>query len=97
MHTILTFLLDLLNGIPRNLILPPANLFLVIVAGLLLWRRRPRLARMLAAGGLAALALLSTTGGARLFVAPLERQTAPLLASEIGPAPAVLLSRHCAS
>ena len=73
-------LLALLNGIPRELILPPANLFLLIALGLLLWRRWPRAGRAIAGTGLAALAFLSTTGGAQLLVAPLEGQTTPLLA-----------------
>jgi uncharacterized SAM-binding protein YcdF (DUF218 family) len=73
-------LLDLINGVPRDLILPPGSLFLVILAGLALWRRRPRAGRILAGAGLAALAFLCTTGGARLFVAPLEALTAPLAA-----------------
>ncbi|HAV36082.1 MAG TPA: YdcF family protein, partial [Massilia sp.] len=51
--------LDLINLVPRDLILPPANLFLVIFAGLLLWRRWPRLGRVVAGSGLAALFLLA--------------------------------------
>lgn len=35
-------MLDLINAIPRNLILPPASLFLSIGAGLLLSLRWPR-------------------------------------------------------
>jgi uncharacterized SAM-binding protein YcdF (DUF218 family) len=71
-------LIDLINAIPRDLILPPANLFLLIAAGLAMSRRWPRAGRILAGAALAALAFLSTTAGARFFVAPLERLTAPL-------------------
>jgi uncharacterized SAM-binding protein YcdF (DUF218 family) len=72
--------LDVVNLIPRDLILPPASLFLVIAVGLALWRRRPRAGRIVAGTGLALLAFLATTGGARLLVAPLEALTAPLQA-----------------
>jgi uncharacterized SAM-binding protein YcdF (DUF218 family) len=84
-------LLDLLNGIPRDLILPPANLFLLILIGLALWRRWPRAGRVVAGVGLAALAFLSTNAGARLFVVPLERATTPLLAPERAGAQAIVV------
>ena len=84
-------LLDVVNLIPRGLILPPASLFLVIVAGLVLWRRRPRAGRIVAGTGLALLAFLSTTGGARLLVAPLEAMTAPLAAPERAGAQAIVV------
>ncbi len=83
--------LDLINLVPRDLILPPANLFLVIFAGLLLWRRWPRLGRVVAGTGLAALFLLSSTAGARFFVAPLEAMTAPLAAPEAAGAEAIVV------
>ncbi len=83
--------LDLINLIPRGLILPPASLFLAIAVGLLLWRRRPRAGRIVAGTGLALLAFLSTTGGAALLVAPLERMTAPLLAPERAGAQAIVV------
>jgi hypothetical protein len=51
-------LLDIVNLIPRGRILPPASLFLVIVIGLVLWRRRPRAGRVVAGTGFALLALL---------------------------------------
>jgi len=84
-------LLQALNAFPRDLMLPPGNLFLMIVAGLLLWRRWPRTGRAVAGTGLLALAFLSTTGGARLFVAPLERQTAALVAPEKAGAQAIVV------
>jgi uncharacterized SAM-binding protein YcdF (DUF218 family) len=83
--------LDLLNAIPRDLILPPANLFLLILIGLLVWRRWPRAGRIVAGAGLAALALLSTNMGASFFVAPLEGMTAPLLAPERAGAQAIVV------
>jgi uncharacterized SAM-binding protein YcdF (DUF218 family) len=70
--------LSLFNAIPRDLILPPASLFLLIAIGLLMWRRWPVAGRVLAGAALAALTFLSTTAGARFFVAPLERLTTPL-------------------
>ncbi len=71
-------MLDFLNAIPRGFILPPANLFLLILIGLAIWRRRPRAGRIVAGTGLALLALLSTNAVASLFVRPLEAMTAPL-------------------
>ncbi len=84
-------LFELLNAIPRDLILPPANLFLLIAIGLLMWRRWPRAGRVTAGVGLAALAFLSSNGGARLFVAPLEDMTAPLIAPERAAAQAIVV------
>jgi len=84
-------LLDIVNLIPRGLILPPASLFLVIVIGLVLWRRRPRAGRIVAGTGFALLAFLSTTGGATLLVAPLERLTAPLQEPERAGAQAIVV------
>lgn len=82
---------DLINAIPRGLILPPASLFLLILIGLALWRRCPRTGRSLAATGLAALALLSMTAVADLFVSPLERMTRPLHAPERAGAQAIVV------
>jgi uncharacterized SAM-binding protein YcdF (DUF218 family) len=83
--------LDLINLIPRDLILPPASLFLLIALGLAIWRRWPRAGRIVAGAGLAALAFLSTNAGARFFVAPLERMTAPLQAPERAGAQAIVV------
>lgn len=83
--------IDLLNLIPRGLILPPASLFVVIAIGLALLRRRPRAGRVIAGTGLALLAFLSTPGGARLLVAPLERMTAPVQAPERAGAQAIVV------
>ena len=84
-------LFDLMNAIPRDLILPPANLFLLIAIGLLMWRRWPRAGRVVAGSGLAALTFLSCTAGAHFFVAPLEGMTAPLLAPERAGAQAIVV------
>ncbi|MFC5547713.1 YdcF family protein [Massilia aerilata] len=84
-------MLNLLNAIPRELILPPANLFLLILIGLLIRRRRPRAGRIVAGAGLALLAVLSTTAGASLFVRPLERMTAPLRSPERAGAQAIVV------
>lgn len=83
--------LDLINLIPRDLILPPASLFLLIAVGLGVWRRWPRAGRIVAGTGLAALAFLSTIAGARLLVTPLERMTAPLQAPEGAGAQAIVV------
>ena len=88
---ILQPVLDLLNAFPRNLILPPTSLFLVIAVGLALWRRWPRAGRIVAGSGLAALAFLCTGAGAQLFVRPLEAMTAPLRAPERAGAQAIVV------
>jgi uncharacterized SAM-binding protein YcdF (DUF218 family) len=82
---------ELLNAIPRAFLLPPANLFLLIVIGLLIWRRWPRAGRIVAGIGLAALAVLSTTAGAAFLVRPVESMTAPLLAPERAGAQAIVV------
>jgi uncharacterized SAM-binding protein YcdF (DUF218 family) len=84
-------MLDLINAIPRSLVLPPASLFLLILTGLAMRRRWPRTGRSLAATGLAALALLSMPKVADLFVRPLERMTAPLQAPERAGAQAIVV------
>jgi uncharacterized SAM-binding protein YcdF (DUF218 family) len=84
-------MLDLINAIPRALVLPPANLFLMIVIGLVIWRRWPGAGRIVAGTGLAALAFLSTNAGASFFVRPLERMTTPLLAPERAGAQAIVV------
>jgi len=83
--------LDLLNAIPRNLILPPTSLFLMIAVGLALWRRWPRTGRIVAGTGLALLAFLCTGAGAQLFVRPLEGMTAALQAPERAGAQAIVV------
>lgn len=82
---------DFLYAISRELILPPANLFLLILVGLVLMRRRPRAGRALAATGLALLAVLSTTAGASLLVRPLEDMVTPLRAPERAGAQAIVV------
>jgi uncharacterized SAM-binding protein YcdF (DUF218 family) len=89
--TILKPVLDLINLIPRDLLLPPASLFLLIAVGLAIWRRWPRAGRIVAGTGLAALAFLSTSAGARLFVAPLERMSTALQAPERAGAQAIVV------
>lgn len=84
-------LLDLINAIPRDLFLPPSSLFLAIVIGLVLWRRRPRAGKIVAGAALAALAWSSSVAGADPFVAALERQTSPLLAPERAGAQAIVV------
>ena len=88
---ILDPLLDLLNAIPRDLILPPTSLFFVIAVGLALWRRWPRAGRIVAGSGLAALTFLCTGAGAQLFVGPLEGMTTPLRAPERAGAQAIVV------
>jgi uncharacterized SAM-binding protein YcdF (DUF218 family) len=76
----MTAVLATLAEIPREMILPPSSLFLLMLVGLLLRRRSATAGRIVFYGAVVALFVLSTTAGARLFVAPLERLTAPLQA-----------------
>jgi uncharacterized SAM-binding protein YcdF (DUF218 family) len=76
----MTAVLATLAEIPREMILPPSSLFLLMLVGLLLRRRSATAGRIVFYGAVIALFVLSTTAGARLFVAPLERLTAPLQA-----------------
>ncbi|MDP2811881.1 MAG: YdcF family protein [Rhodocyclaceae bacterium] len=62
----------LLKKILSVLLLPPVMPLLCIVAGLLLMRRRPRLGRGLAWGGLALILLFGTPATVDLLVSPLE-------------------------
>lgn len=86
-----TPVLNLINAIPRDLILPPSSLFFVIAAGLVMWRFWPRAGRIVAGSGLAVLALLSSNAGAGFLVTPLERMTTPLLAPETAGAQAIVV------
>lgn len=69
---------EFLSGLLRMLIMPPANLLLLIGLGWLLARRWPRLGRALSASGVIVLLVISTNAGARLLLTPLENMSAPL-------------------
>lgn len=56
-----------------SLILPPGGIIILMLAGLVLWRRRPRLGAGLVTAGLALLYFLSTAPGVILLMKPLER------------------------
>ena len=61
-----------LSALPTALLLPPVNLLVPCVAGLLLWRRRPRTARLLLTAGMAGLLVLSLPVVSRALIASLE-------------------------
>jgi len=84
-------LLDLINLFPRDWILPPFSLFLLIAIGVLMRRRWPRAGTILAGSSLVLLAMLSSVGGARLLAAPLEAMSTPLLAPEQAGAQAIVV------
>jgi len=84
-------MLDLINAIPRSLILPPSNLFLLIAIGLVARRWRPRLGRAIAGLAFAALTLLSMTAVADLLVTPLENMSTPLTAPKGAGAQAIVV------
>lgn len=67
-----------LQALLRELILPPASLFVLLALGLVLSKRRPRLGRALAGGAVLAFYMLCTGFGATALVTPLENLTRPL-------------------
>jgi uncharacterized SAM-binding protein YcdF (DUF218 family) len=66
------------SALLRTLIMPPANLLLLIGIGWLLRRRWPRTARVIGGGAALLLLAISTNAGALLLMRPLEDQSAPL-------------------
>ena len=62
----------------RELILPPASLFVLLALGLVCMKWRPRLGRALAGGAIGAFYLLSSGLGSTALVTPLENLTQPL-------------------
>lgn len=79
------------QGALRDLILPPANLFILLAGGLLLWHHRPRLGRVLAGSAIAALYLLCSGFGASALVTPLENLTRPLQETAVTGAQAIVV------
>ena len=68
----------LISSVLSSMLLPPLNGLLPVIAGLLLIRTRPRLARVLIAGGCLLLVVLSLGVVARGLTIPLERAYPPL-------------------
>jgi uncharacterized SAM-binding protein YcdF (DUF218 family) len=68
------------NNIVGAVLLPPLNLVLLCGAGLLVARKWPRTGFTLSILSLLLLVVFSTKAGARLLIAPLERQSAVLTA-----------------
>lgn len=70
----------LINNLVSSLLLPPLNGLALAVAGLFLWRLRPRLARFLVIAGVFLVTALSLGVVARALLAPLESKYPPLAA-----------------
>lgn len=68
----------LFNNLVSAILLPPLNLVIVCAIGLLLRRRWPRTGLAIGLGALVLLVVFSTSAGARLLLAPLERRAVPL-------------------
>ncbi|GAB3554308.1 YdcF family protein [Noviherbaspirillum agri] len=73
------------------MILPPLNLILLCLAGVMMRRRWPRFGATLSVSALLALVVISTPAGALLFVAPLEAQNPPLTATRNTGAQAIVV------
>jgi uncharacterized SAM-binding protein YcdF (DUF218 family) len=80
-----------LIAIARGLILPPQSLFVLLLLGLLLRRRWPRLGHKIVAASVILLYLLSTPAVANLFVEPLERFAPPLVSANDTDAQAIVV------
>ncbi len=77
----------LLNNLLASLLLPPLNGLALAVAGLFLWRVRPRLSRFLVLAGVFLVSALSLGVVARALLAPLETQHPPLAADALAGLP----------
>jgi uncharacterized SAM-binding protein YcdF (DUF218 family) len=81
-----------LSALPTALLLPPVNLLVPCAAGLLLWRRRPRTARLLLTAGMAGLLVLSLPVVSRALIASLETNLPLALPAADPPGAIVILS-----
>jgi len=77
----------LINTLLANLLLPPLNGLLPILAGVLLWHRRPRLARGLVLMGVVVSVALSLGVVSRALIASLEWRQPPISVASSGPLP----------
>ncbi len=80
-----------MRGLLKALVLPPGGNLVLLLAGLLLWRRAPRAGRFLVVSAVVALWLLATPWCAALLLAPLQRTAALDLASATGRAEAIVV------
>ncbi|HVL77577.1 MAG TPA: YdcF family protein [Noviherbaspirillum sp.] len=81
----------LLTNLVAALLLPPLNAVLLVLLGLMLRRRLPRVGVALVLLALAALTVFSTFAGARWLHGPLERTHPPLQAPHLHDAQAIVL------
>lgn len=81
----------LITNIVSALFLPPLNLVVPGMVGLMLCKRRPRFGTMLCMASLIGLVVLSTEAGARLLVAPLEDFSVPLVSARDAGAQAIVV------
>lgn len=80
-----------LETLLKAIVLPPACLFLLFLAGLLAWRRRPRLGKALCGGAVFLLYFLSSGVGCWLVVHPLEMLEPVLGAAPLPQAKAIVV------
>jgi uncharacterized SAM-binding protein YcdF (DUF218 family) len=78
-----------LKALAKAVILPPAGPLLVAIAGLILWKRSPKVARVLATAGVVALLLLSMPAVAWLLTRGFDRE--PFDPADAGRAAAIVI------
>ncbi|MES2535791.1 MAG: YdcF family protein [Pseudomonadota bacterium] len=81
----------LFNTIVSAFLLPPLNLIVPGLLGVMLRKRWPRFGTTLIVVSLLGLLVLCTAAGARLFVAPLEQRTTPLASARGSGAQAIVV------
>lgn len=81
----------IITKVVSALLLLPANLILLCVAGMLLRRAYPSTGMVVSLGSLLLLVVLSSKAGALLLVAPLEQRVSPLTAGAASDAQAIVI------
>lgn len=84
-------MIDAVEAVLKAMVLPPACLFLLFGAGLLAWRRRPRLGKILCGASVGLLYFLCTGVGSWLLVHPLESLEPVLPAGPLPQAQAIVV------
>ena len=82
---------QIIDALTRILLLPPTNLIVFMLVGMLIGRRHPRTGRALTWLPMAALVVFSSSAGSMLLAAPLERLTRALVQTRVAGAQAIVV------